>query len=203
MTNTFALYRGHGALAQARRIAANRYSAVRCPHHTSSAPSILGQLQQTEEGGRMRLQPGELTLAGSGYLILDELPEFSWTIIEELGRHWRRGYLVLRSRWSSIQIPTHCAILACALRCPCGRLGEDPKFQACACTPEQVRRYEARVRAAAGCFEVPRGARAAAGELLDVILDADETHPVRDLAGDQAKLAATDHIEIIDVEPSS
>ena len=48
----------------------------RAPHHTAGVVSMLG-------GGRPP-QPGEVTLADGGILFLDELPEFSGTILEAL-----------------------------------------------------------------------------------------------------------------------
>lgn len=46
----------------------------RQPHHTASAPALVG--------GGSRPQPGEITLAHEGVLFLDELPEFDRKVLD-------------------------------------------------------------------------------------------------------------------------
>lgn len=107
----------------------------RAPHHTASAAAIVG-------GGR-GLRPGEITLAHTGVLFLDELPEFRADVLEVLRQPMEDGAVVIVRAGGTIRFPARFSLAAAMNPCPCGYRG-DP-HRTCVCTPAQVHRYLARL----------------------------------------------------------
>jgi magnesium chelatase family protein len=107
----------------------------RAPHHSASAPALVG-------GGRQP-RPGEITLAHRGVLFLDELPEFSRPVLEALREPLSNGSISIARASAALEFPAAVQLVAAMNPCPCGYSG-DPG-QLCECTPEQVRRYQQRV----------------------------------------------------------
>ena len=107
----------------------------RSPHHTLSDVAMVG-------GGQVP-KPGEVSLAHSGVLFLDELPEFKRNVLEVLRQPIEDGSVTISRAVSSITYPAS-IMLVCAMNpCPCGYLG-DPHHQ-CTCSPSQIHRYRHRV----------------------------------------------------------
>lgn len=107
----------------------------RNPHHTASAVALVG-------GGGKPL-PGEISLAHGGILFLDELPEFSRHCLEALRQPMESGEVTLSRARHKFTYPARFQLVAAMNPCPCGFLG-DPE-RACRCSPDQVRRYRARI----------------------------------------------------------
>jgi magnesium chelatase family protein len=107
----------------------------RAPHHSSSAPALVG--------GGVRARPGEISLAHHGVLFLDELPEFARPVLEALREPLETGLISVARCALTTQYPAQFQLVAAMNPCPCGTLG-DPAGR-CRCTPESVRRYRARV----------------------------------------------------------
>jgi len=107
----------------------------RAPHHSSSAPALVG--------GGTRARPGEISLAHHGVLFLDELPEFARPVLEALREPLESGAVSVARAALTTQYPAEFQLVAAMNPCPCGRLG-DPAGT-CRCTPATVRRYRARV----------------------------------------------------------
>jgi magnesium chelatase family protein len=107
----------------------------RAPHHTASAVALVG-------GGPVP-RPGEISLAHRGVLFLDELPEFDRRVLEVLREPLESGHIVISRAARQAEFPAAFQLVAAMNPCPCGYAG-DPSGR-CACTPEQVRRYRARV----------------------------------------------------------
>lgn len=107
----------------------------RSPHHTSSDISLVG-------GGRYP-RPGEITLAHRGVLFLDELPEFSRSVLEVLRQPLEDGFVNVARATQSLKFPAQFLLIASQNPCPCGFLGDNTKT--CICTPTQVARYQKKI----------------------------------------------------------
>lgn len=109
----------------------------RAPHHTASAVALVG--------GGARARPGEISLAHHGVLFLDELPEFSRTVLEALREPLETGVVSVSRSALQVEYPAAFQLVAAMNPCPCGRLGDTAG--SCRCTPAEVQRYRGRVSA--------------------------------------------------------
>jgi len=125
----------------------------RAPHHGASAAAIVG--------GGANPRPGEASLAHHGVLFLDELPEFARSVLEALREPLETGRIAVARAARQVEFPARFQLVAAMNPCPCGQLGSER----CRCTPEQVRRYQARL----------------SGPLLDRIDILISVHPVDEL----------------------
>ena len=107
----------------------------RTPHHTASAPALVG-------GGR-RAIPGEVSLAHHGVLFLDELPEFPRSSLEALREPLESGVVSVSRAAVRAQYPAAFQLVAAMNPCPCGYQG-DP-LSNCNCTPARVQQYRAKI----------------------------------------------------------
>ncbi|MCL7945632.1 YifB family Mg chelatase-like AAA ATPase [Marinobacter sp. ATCH36] len=107
----------------------------RAPHHTASSVAMVGG------GGSPR--PGEISLAHSGVLFLDELPEFGRRVLEVLREPMESGEIAISRAARQVTFPARFQVIAAMNPCPCGYLGH-PSIE-CQCTPQQVLRYRAKI----------------------------------------------------------
>ena len=107
----------------------------RAPHVSASAAGLLG--------GGSPLRPGELSLAHHGVLFLDELPEFSRSVLEALRQPLESGEIVLVRARGAVRLPARVQLVAAMNPCKCGFLGHPRR--ACRCSPSEVARYRGRV----------------------------------------------------------
>lgn len=107
----------------------------RAPHHTASGVALVGG------GGNPR--PGEISLAHNGVLFLDELPEFSRSVLEVLREPLESGRITISRAARQADFPARFQLIAAMNPCPCGYLGHHNNR--CRCTPDQVARYRARI----------------------------------------------------------
>jgi magnesium chelatase family protein len=107
----------------------------RAPHHTITSPALAG-------GGAVP-RPGEVSLAHNGVLFLDELPEFSYRVLEILRQPVEEGHIVVVRSAQTHTFPARFLLIAAMNPCPCGFRGH-PK-RACTCTHLQIRRYQSRL----------------------------------------------------------
>ena len=103
----------------------------RAPHHTISQVALVG--------GGQNPQPGEISLAHNGVLFLDELPEFSRSVLEVMRQPLEDRQITISRAKYSVHYPCSFMFVASMNPCPCGYYG-DPTHS-CACTPGQIQRY--------------------------------------------------------------
>ncbi|MEO8106529.1 MAG: YifB family Mg chelatase-like AAA ATPase [Actinomycetes bacterium] len=106
------------------------------PHHTASAAALVG-------GGVGVARPGAASLAHRGVLFLDEAPEFSRVVLDTLRQPMERGQIELARGDATVTYPARFQLVLAANPCPCGRGGG--RALDCSCTPDQKRRYAAKL----------------------------------------------------------
>jgi magnesium chelatase family protein len=118
---------GGAALVRAR--------PFRAPHHTVTAPGLVG-------GGAL-LRPGEITLAHNGVLFLDELLEFPRQALEALRQPLESRVVSLVRARRAVVYPADFMLIAALNPCPCGHLGGG--VRSCTCSLAAVAAYRARL----------------------------------------------------------
>lgn len=108
----------------------------RSPHHTATTVSLCG-------GGNRTVHPGEISLAHGGVLFLDELPEYTRSALESLRQPLEDGVITISRSGGTVTYPASFMLCASMNPCPCGHFGS--KKRRCTCTPNDIRRYRARV----------------------------------------------------------
>jgi magnesium chelatase family protein len=107
----------------------------RSPHHSISDAGLIG-------GGTMP-RPGEVSLAHNGVLFLDESPEFRRPVLDGLRQPLEEGTVTVTRVSGSLRYPAQFMLVAAMNPCPCGYYGDHSRE--CLCTPQQIRRYRARL----------------------------------------------------------
>jgi len=111
---------------------------VRAPHHSASAPALVG--------GGSPPRPGEISLAHAGVLFLDELPEFPRVALEALREPLETGHVTISRAAHQARYPARFQLVAAMNPCPCGWLGAPVSGgRHCACPGAAVQRYQARL----------------------------------------------------------
>lgn len=112
-----------------------RQRPFRAPHHTASAPALVG--------GGSNPRPGEISLAHGGVLFLDELPEFQRQVLEVLREPMESGEVRIARARAQTRYPARFQLIAAMNPCPCGYFGDNDGR--CRCTPDQVQRYRGKI----------------------------------------------------------
>jgi magnesium chelatase family protein len=110
----------------------------RAPHHTASRPSIVG-------GGNGVPRPGEVSMAHTGVLFLDEFPEFDRGAREVLRQPLESGEVIIARAHGAVTFPARFQLVAAMNPCPCGYHGVREGPKRCECTLAAVERYRLRV----------------------------------------------------------
>ncbi len=116
---TTCIYSAAGLMGKGEALLTQR--PHRSPHHTASAPALIG-------GGTIP-RPGEVSLAHHGVLFLDELPEFSRTVLETLRQPLEDGVVTIARAHSSIRFPARFMLVAAMNPTPGGEFATDETSQ--------------------------------------------------------------------------
>jgi magnesium chelatase family protein len=108
-----------------------RERPFRTPHHSASLEGMIG-------GGK-RLSPGEISLAHSGTLFLDEAPEFKRNILQSLREPMEECRVSVVRAGIRSWYPSDFQLILAANPCPCGNLGRDEGV--CFCSKDELFRY--------------------------------------------------------------
>lgn len=103
----------------------------RSPHHTVSDVALVG--------GGTTFMPGEICLAHNGVLFLDELPEFSRSVLETLRQPLEDRIITISRARYNLTLPCSFMLVASMNPCPCGY--HHHPTRKCVCTPAQIQRY--------------------------------------------------------------
>lgn len=107
----------------------------RSPHHSASAVSLVG-------GGTFP-RPGEISLAHRGILFMDEFPEFSRSVLENLRQPLEDGVITVSRAQGTLEFPARFTLVAAMNPCPCGN-ATDPE-KACVCSPAAIIKYQRKI----------------------------------------------------------
>ncbi len=109
----------------------------RSPHHSASMPALVG--------GGAGARPGEISLAHSGVLFLDELPEFATAVLDSLRQPLETGEVSNALANHRVTYPARFQLIAAMNPCRCGQALE-PGF-ACKRQPNErcMAQYQARL----------------------------------------------------------
>lgn len=88
-------------------------------------------------------RPGEISLSHRGVLFLDELPEFDRKVLEVLREPLESGRILISRAARQAEFPARFQLIAAMNPCPCGYYGHTRIV--CHCTPDQVKRYKAKI----------------------------------------------------------
>lgn len=111
-----------------------RFPPFRTPHHSTSQAALIG-------GGSHALRPGEVSIAHCGVLFMDELAEFSPSVLDGLRQPLESHVVhVDRSEIRAV-LPADFLLVAAMNPCPCG--GGSPGV--CVCGDAVLHRYARRV----------------------------------------------------------
>ncbi len=110
----------------------------RAPHHTASREGMIG-------GGGL-FQPGEISYAHHGVLVLDEAMQFSTGLLQSLREPIERGTVQIARSGYHYWYPARFQLVLALNPCPCGKLGQQGSV--CMCSPMDLHRYWKKLGAA-------------------------------------------------------
>lgn len=121
-----------GLLNEGRPLLSER--PFRAPHH--------GISQAAFAGGGQNVLPGEMSLASSGILFLDELPLFPRAVLETMRQPMEERRITVTRVKGSFTYPADFQLVAAMNNCACGFW---PDRKKCTCSPAQIKAYNGRL----------------------------------------------------------
>ena len=112
-----------------------RSRPYRDPHHSASMAALVG--------GGAKAKPGEISLAHHGVLFLDELPEFTPSVLDALRQPLETGEVIIARANHHIKYPAKFQLVAAMNPCRCGYLADAAK--ACSRAPQCGKNYMAKL----------------------------------------------------------
>ncbi|MCR5709217.1 MAG: YifB family Mg chelatase-like AAA ATPase [Bacteroidales bacterium] len=112
-----------------------RERPFRAPHHSASLVSLIG--------GGPKAGPGEISLAHNGVLYLDEIAQFSRSLLDALRQPIEDGRVVISRARYKVEYPSSFMLVASMNPCPCGYFGDGSGR--CTCTRGAVESYLSRI----------------------------------------------------------
>lgn len=106
------------------------------PHHSTTVAALIG-------GGSIP-QPGLASKAHHGILFLDELCEFSPSVLASLREPLERKSIYLRRQRGEAEYPANFLLIAASNPCPCGFAFDQSRK--CTCSRETINRYLQKIR---------------------------------------------------------
>ncbi|MBO4605851.1 MAG: YifB family Mg chelatase-like AAA ATPase [Bacteroidales bacterium] len=113
-----------------------RSRPFRAPHYSASLPAIIGG------GGGDGVFPGEVSLAHSGVLFIDEMAHMPKSVVEALRGPLEDRQVTISRLKTKVEYPASFTLVAASNPCPCGYYGEGDR---CTCTPSQRAAYLSRL----------------------------------------------------------
>lgn len=133
IVKTTAVYSAAGLLTEDMPYIIER--PFRRPHHSVTEAGLIG-------GGNYP-RPGEITLASSGILFLDEFAEMDPGVVDALREPLERKTVSLIRGGETYSFPADFLFIAASNPCRCGYYG-DPDHE-CTCTPGEIARYRQKI----------------------------------------------------------
>lgn len=121
-----------GLLNEGRPLLSER--PFRAPHH--------GISQAAFAGGGQNVLPGEMSLASSGILFLDELPLFPRSVLETMRQPMEERKITVTRVRGSFTYPADFQLVSAMNNCACGFW---PDRNRCTCSPAQIKAYNGRL----------------------------------------------------------
>lgn len=112
-----------------------RERPFRAPHHSASLVSLIG--------GGPQAGPGEISLAHNGVLYLDEIAQFSRSLLDALRQPLEDGKVSISRARCKVEYPAHFMLIASMNPCPCGYYGDGENR--CICSRGVVENYLSRI----------------------------------------------------------